>query len=217
MSSEITSFKAFTVVKTDQINADDLISRSVTVQLGPCREYKDEKGGARLEFRTSAGKFWRPPPTIVRILEALWGDNPQDCVGRWVELFRDPDVRCPDGTIGGGVRIAAMSHIDRPAKVAVTIARGKKKMITVGVLKPPTEKAPTAAPDLATVLSGAGLTLADLDAWRAAQNKPPTADLNDAQRAQLAGWLMADPARLEALRPTPEDPTPDTAAPGWEE
>ena len=216
MSSEITSFKAFTVVKTDQINADDLISRSVTVQLGPCREYKDEKGGARLEFRTSAGKFWRPPPTIVRILEALWGDNPQDCVGRWVELFRDPDVRCPDGTIGGGVRIAAMSHIDRPAKVAVTIARGKKKMVTIGVLKAPTEKAPTAAPSLSDVLSGAGLTLADLDAWRAAQGKPPVGEGTDAQRAQLAGWLMADPARLEALRPTPE-PTPDTIPDDWQE
>jgi hypothetical protein len=89
-------------------------------------------------------------------------------------------------------------------------------MYTIDPLTAPTEKAPTAAPSLSDVLSGAGLTIQDLDAWRAAQGKPSVSEGTDAQRAQLAGWLMADPARLEALRPV--EPTPeDTAAPGWEE
>jgi hypothetical protein len=214
MSDEITSIAAFVAAKSDQINADDLIAGPVVVQLGRARRYQDDKGEERIEFATVGGKIWRPCKTMVRLLGSAWGDDPRPYVGRWVRLYRDPTVGY-GGVETGGVRVSALSHLDRPFKIALTEKRGKKKMYTIDPLRPPTEKAPTAAPSLSDVLSGAGLTVQDLDAWRAGQNKPPAADLNDAQRAQLAGWLMADPARLDALRPTPE-PTPDTA-PGWEE
>lgn len=69
------------------------------------------------------------------------------------------------------------------------------------------------APDLAAVLASGGATIDDLDRWRGEQGKPPVSDLTDDQRAQLATWLAADPARVAALLPAPEPEDEDGAGP----
>jgi len=200
------------IAKSDQINADDLIGREVIAQITKVVVTGEDQP---VTIHLEGHKHWRPSKTDRRVLAAAWGTESDRWIGQWVSLHRDAEVRF-GGQAVGGIRVGALSGIGKALKVAVNASKGKKVMIEVRPLAAP-KTAPTAAPDLATVLSGAGLTLQDLDAWRAAQGKPSVSEGTDAQRAQLAGWLMADPARLDALRPATEEPAADTAAPGWEE
>jgi hypothetical protein len=192
--------------KSDQINADDLIGREITAQIVRVLVTSEEQP---VTIHLDGHKHWRPSKTDRRVLAAAWGTESDRWVGQWVHLYRDPEVRF-GGQAVGGIRVGALSGISKPLKVAVNASKGKKAMIEVRPLTPPTAAAKT--PDLLAVLSGAGLTLADLDAWLIANGKPASGDGTEKQRAALAAWLVADPARLEAVRPAAEpDPTPEEA------
>ena len=69
---------------------------------------------------------------------AGWGTDGSRYVGRRVLLFGDPTVRWAGQPVGG-IRVKAMSGIDKPLTVALTVARGKRAPFTV-------EPLPDAAP-----------------------------------------------------------------------
>src|SRR5699024_6281862 len=60
--------------------------------------------------------------------------------GRQVELYGDPSIRFGKEAVGG-IRIKALSHLDEPKTVTVTVARGKRQKITIQPLQvaPPTD------------------------------------------------------------------------------
>jgi hypothetical protein len=192
--------------KSDQINADDLIGKEITAKITKVVVTGEEQP---VTVHLDGYKHWRPSKTDRRVLAAAWGTETDRWVGQWVHLYRDPEVKF-GGMAVGGIRVGALTGIGKALKVAVNASKGKKVMVEVRPLKPPTD-APTTAPppDLGEVLSAGGATIAQLDAWRSAQGKPETSTLTDAQRAQLAGWLAADPARVAALIPTSPEPEPD--------
>jgi hypothetical protein len=51
-------------------------------------------------------------------------------VGRRLTIFNDPTVKWAGQEVGG-VRIAALSHINKPLTVALTVSRGKRAPFTV--------------------------------------------------------------------------------------
>lgn len=131
--------------RSDQLNADDLIGSSRIVTIAGVRAgTAEQKYDIMLAGET---RVWRPPVTVVRILLAAWGDESDVWVGRSAELYRDPNVRFgPDQT--GGIRVRALSHIDKRMSVAVQEKRGKRKMHVVEVLTDvpaPTAEVPTLA------------------------------------------------------------------------
>lgn len=192
--------------KSDQINADDLIGRDVTARIARVVVTSEEQP---VTIHLEGHKHWRPSKTDRRVLAAAWGTESDRWVGQWVHLYRDAEVRF-GGQAVGGIRVGALTGIAKPLKVSVNASKGKKVMVEVKPLKPPTESAPP--PDLEAVLAAGGATVAHLDTWRASQAKPlpPVADLTDAQRGQLAAWLAADPSRVAALLPN-EEPADDKA------
>src|SRR5699024_12732593 len=54
--------------------------------------------------------------------------------GRQVYLYGDPSIRVGKDTVGG-IRIKAMSHLDGPKTVTVTVARGKRQKLTIQPLQ----------------------------------------------------------------------------------
>lgn len=117
--------------RSDQYNADDLIGGSRIVTVAGVRV-----GTAEQKYDiVLAGeeRVWRPPLTVLRILIAAWGDDSTAWVGRRAEIYRDPGV-----TFGkeqtGGIRIRALSHIDKRLSVALTEKRGKRKMHVIEAL-----------------------------------------------------------------------------------
>lgn len=205
--------------KSDQLNADDLIGGAITVQI---TNVSKVSGDQPVSVHITGGhQPWKPCKTMRRLLVAAWGSNASAWIGRWLVLYRDPSIRFgPDAV--GGIRVRQMSHIDRPLSVSLAVSKGKKAAHKIEPFQPPQERKAQERPtaDLEQVLADAELTVNDLDDWRESNGKGPVADLDDTQRAKLAGWLAQDPTRLEAIRAFAHSTTaPDTdnTAPEGEE
>ena len=110
--------------KSDQINADDLMSgpRTYTIE-------RVNKGSAEqpinVHLAEMPGRPYRPSKSMRRILVAAWGKDSDVYTGRKLTLYRDPSVRFGKDEVGG-IKISHLSHIDRPMTVALTVTRGKR-------------------------------------------------------------------------------------------
>lgn len=126
----------FTKAKTDRLNSDDLIGiDSIVVTIEKIEKVKDEQP---VRMRLSGGEWkpWHPCKSMLRVMQAAWGDEMRAWVGKSLELYREPTVRF-GGLEVGGTRIRAMSGIDRPEDILITSTRGKKVPYPVRPLKSP--------------------------------------------------------------------------------
>lgn len=115
--------------RSDQWNADDFIGGPRVFTIAGVRN-----GGAEqkydIDLVEGQGRCWRPPLTVLRLLIAAWGDDATAWAGRRVELFRDDSITFGRDAVGG-IRVSALSHIDKPLTVALTATRGKRAKHTV--------------------------------------------------------------------------------------
>ena len=153
--------------RSDQWNAEDFIGgpRTFTiagVKTGAAEQKYD------IELVEGEGRVWRPPLTMLRVLLAAWGDDADAWDGRRVRLFQDPNVRFGKEAVGG-IRIAALSHIDKPLNLKLTTTRGKRATFTVEPLReaPAPKQADTTIP--AEVIANTDKALAEgtVDAYLA--------------------------------------------------
>lgn len=198
--SEAIDMTPYIQAKSDQLNSDDLLGGPITVQIrAVSAAAKDAEKPVSIQI--SGGHMpWRPSKTDLRVLVSLWGKDGAVWVGRWVELYRDPTVKWGGAEVGG-VRVRAVSHIDKAATLQVTVSRGVKKPMKIAVLKPDAQRekgAPTA--DLDALLSEQHLTRADLDRWLLSEDKPPLSERAPDKIAALAGWLAANAKRFDEIR-----------------
>jgi len=118
--------------KSDQLNADDLLTGPITVTvIDVTRGSKDQPvniviGGGRQPYK--------PCKSMLRVLIQLWGQNGKEWVGRSMTLFCDPSVKF-GGVALGGIRISHMSHITSTQNLMLTVSRGKKSQYTVHPLQ----------------------------------------------------------------------------------
>lgn len=178
--------------RSDQINADDLISgpRTVTIE-------SVSTGAAEQPFDfhlvETPGRAYRPSKSMRRVIVAAWGSDTAAYVGRRLTLYREPTIRFGKDEVGG-IRIAAMSHITGPLKIALTVSRGKRDPF---VVQPLPDAPPTIPPStkeqqqqLGALLDAAGVT--DKLAWVSDHVHRPIAsskDLNRAEASALIGEL----------------------------
>lgn len=119
----------FLEAKSDQITADDLIAGPRTFRIANV-EIPGGEQPVSVHMEGMEGRPFKPCKGMRRLLGHLWGPDAAKWIGRSVTLFRDPDVRFgADQT--GGVRIAAVSHLDEPQTVPVRVSRGKAKKYNV--------------------------------------------------------------------------------------
>ena len=116
--------------KSDQLNADDLIGGPQTVTItGVTRGSPDQPVNVTTaEF--GDGRPFKPCKSMRRVMVAAWGPDASTYIGRRMLLYRDESIRFGKEIVGG-IRISAMSHIDRPLMVALTVTRGKRAPFTV--------------------------------------------------------------------------------------
>ena len=115
--------------RSDQINADDLISGPVTVTVQEVVQGTAEQPvDVRLvEF---PGRAYRPSKSMRRVMVMAWGAEASSYAGRRITLFRNPEITFGRDKVGG-IEISHLSHIDKPLTVALTATRGKRKNFTV--------------------------------------------------------------------------------------
>jgi len=121
--------------KSDQLNADDLISGPVTVTVQEVVQGTAEQPvDVRLvEF---PGRAYRPSKSMRRVMVMAWGADASTYAGRRITLFRNPEITFGRDKVGG-IEISHLSHIEKPLTVALTATRGKRKNFTVAPLAAP--------------------------------------------------------------------------------
>jgi hypothetical protein len=117
------------VPKSDQINAEDLLSGAVTVTVTGVNKGNAEQP-VNIELAEFPGRAFRPSKTVRRVLVAAWGKDSSAYIGRRLTIFRDPHVKWAGEEVGG-IRVSHLSHIDKPLTVSLTETRGKRKPTTV--------------------------------------------------------------------------------------
>lgn len=157
--------------KSDRSNADDFLAGPETVVITAVkRGDADSPVAVHLEGR----KPWYPCKSMRRVLITAYGDNGADWVGKSATLFCDPAVRF-GGVAVGGIRIAALSHIDADLAISLTTTRGKRSPYTVRKLEVamyPNDRFET-----------------NLPAWHAAIKKGPTTAEQIIAKVEQSGKL----------------------------
>ena len=118
------------IPKSDQLNADDLIGRELTIKITGV----DIKGGQEqpvsIHFEGDNGKPYKACKSMCRVMVTAWGADSKKYIGRSMTLYRDPKVKW-GGMEVGGIRISHMSDIPEDMTMALTMTRANKKPFTV--------------------------------------------------------------------------------------
>jgi hypothetical protein len=142
------------IAKSDQLNADDLITGPRTFTVVEVRPGSEEQPVSIVLAEWPRNRPFKPSKTVQRILAYCWGaetdDWPKDAR---MTLFRDEKVKWAGEEVGG-IRVSHLSHIKGPQKIALQESKHKKSLHTIQPLPdaPVVEKAaPTVSPEVAAL------------------------------------------------------------------
>lgn len=125
--------------KSAELTADDLLSGERVITITDAGVNPGAERPCRLDYEGSNGKPFFPCKTMGRVLVKAWGPDSSKYIGKSLLLYRDPEVLWA-GMKVGGVRIKALSGIDKPFDMALTATRGKKAIQRFHPLKAETAK-----------------------------------------------------------------------------
>lgn len=135
-----------TAPKSDQLNAEDLLSGPQTFTITEVREGSSEQP-VNIHLAEMPGRPYRPSKSMRRVLLNAWGRETKPYAGRRITLYRDASVKFgPDAV--GGIKISHLSHIDKSISLALTVTRGKRATHRVD----PLPDAPAPHPNEAKIL-----------------------------------------------------------------
>ncbi len=144
---------AIIVPKSDQINADDLLGRTITITVTDVTIRGGQEQPISIHFAQSE-KVFRPCKSMCRVMAQAWGLDSRQYIGRSMTLYCDPSVKFGPLAVGG-IRISHMTHIDGPMVMALTATKGVEKSFKVQPLdmgrqssEPPTLTAEQALADM---------------------------------------------------------------------
>lgn len=117
------------VAKSNQLNADDLIGRSLSVTVTDVKLVTGDQPVA-IHYEGDNGKPYLPCKSMRRVIIRAWGNDGNQYRGRRMTLYRDENVTFGGQNVGG-IRISHMSHIDKPLTLSLTVSRNSRKPYTV--------------------------------------------------------------------------------------
>lgn len=168
------------IAKSDQLNADDLITGPRTFTVVEVRPGSEEQPVSIVLAEWPRNRPFKPSKTVQRILAYCWGAETDDWPkGARMTLFRDEKVKWAGEEVGG-IRVSHLSHIKGQQKIALQESKHKKSLHTILPLR----EAPT--PTKAPVDIETERALADLRAeWKTAD--PERKQAIEAEVARLSG------------------------------
>lgn len=177
--------------KSDQLTADDLRDRPVFVKITAVwKNDNDDKQPVKLEIVGEKRPFY-PCKTMRRLLTQVWGKDARAWIGRWMRLYRDPDVDFGDQKGVGGIRISHVSAISEPIDLLLTASKGgRKKKWHVEPLF-----------SLAEVLGKQGVAADKCDAWCVATKRAPLSQVDERIQYEAAAYFARNPKVLGEFKP----------------
>ncbi|MBK8200643.1 MAG: hypothetical protein IPK75_20090 [Acidobacteria bacterium] len=135
----------FVIPKSDQLNADDLLSGPRTITITKVSGTGAADQPVAVHFEGDDGKPYKPCKSMRRVMIAGWGVDAAQYVGRSMTLYCDPKVVF-GGMQVGGIRVSHMSHLSAPLNLALTVTKAKRAPYRVQPLQassaPPRGSAP---------------------------------------------------------------------------
>jgi hypothetical protein len=149
-----------TVPDSTQVNAEDLLAGPRTVTITAVRPGTSEQP-VNIDLAEFPGRAYRPSKSMRRVLVHAWGPQTASYIGRRLTLYRDPDITFGRDKVGG-IRISALSHLNKRLEIALTVTRGKRAVFTVDPLTEPQAVTPEAVAEFEGRISAAS-SVEDLD------------------------------------------------------
>lgn len=116
--------------KSDQLNADDLIGRTLDITVSRVSLMTEPDQPIAINFEGDGGKPYKPCKSMRRVMVTVWGSDGNAYAGRRMRLYRDDKVLF-GGVAVGGIRISHMSDITRDFTMALTATKASRKPYTV--------------------------------------------------------------------------------------
>lgn len=113
--------------KSDQLNADDLITGPITVKI---TDVKSGPTDQPVHIHIEGQQPYKPCKTMRRVLITAWGSDGKQWSGKSMTLYCDPSVKF-GGIALGGIRISHLSHINGHMNMMLTMSRGRKAQFVV--------------------------------------------------------------------------------------
>lgn len=132
-----------TLARSDQLNADDLVSGPRTFTVVEVRRGDADQPVAIVLAEFPPNRPFKPSKTVIRALSYAWGEETDDWPERpRMTLYRDDKVKWAGQEIGG-IRVSHLSHIPERIKIALAESKGKKSL---HVIDPLPDDAPSTSP-----------------------------------------------------------------------
>lgn len=147
MNAEIANLRDTIVPKSDQLNSEQLLGTSLTIEVTAVRRSTSDDQPIAIHYKDDNGRPYKPCKTMRKLIIMAWGDDGNQWIGKSMKLYNDPEVKW-GGVKVGGIRISHMSHIESDIAASLAVTKGKKaafvvKRLTVKKLA----AAPATAPD----------------------------------------------------------------------
>ena len=161
------------IPKSDQLNAEDLLSGPITVTVTDVKQGTAEQPIAIII--DGERQPYKPCKTMRKMLVFCWSDQAANWIGKRMTLYADPDVKWA-GVAVGGIRISHLSGIESQVMLMLSETKGKRKPI---VVKPLPNEVPQSVPVNFTDMICEAKTSEELDkiARTIVKSKPTPDDL----------------------------------------
>jgi len=119
------------VPKSDQLNAEDLLSGPITVTV---QDVQQGSADQPIAIMIDGGRQpYKPCKTMRKVLVYCWTDQAANWLGKRMTLYADPHVKWA-GIEVGGIRISHLSGIEKDVTLMLSETRGKRKAYRVAPL-----------------------------------------------------------------------------------
>jgi hypothetical protein len=127
-----------TETKSNQLNSDDMKDDMViNITKVDVKDNGDQP--VSVFFEGDNGKPWKPCKTMRKVLKGVWGKETDNYIGGSIKLYVDPRVKFGKEEVGG-IRIKAMSRIEKKVSLALITASGRKSIFLIEPLMIPEPK-----------------------------------------------------------------------------
>lgn len=116
--------------KSDQLNADDLLSGPRTIKITKVDVNPGVEQPCTVHYEGENGRPFKPCKSMARVMVLVWGPDSKQYAGKSMTLYHDPEVKW-GGMKVGGIRISHMSDMKSNAPLMLTVTRGKKAPYSV--------------------------------------------------------------------------------------
>jgi len=130
MQTDVSDLRSTIIPKSDQLNSEQLLAGPIDITVTDVRIGSTAEQPISVHYEGEAGRPYKPCKTMRKALIFAWGPDGREWIGRSMTLFCDPQVKFGGDEVGG-IRISAMSDIERDVQLSLTATRGKKALHTI--------------------------------------------------------------------------------------